>query len=92
MPNIALFEIEEETVGCVDVRTGCPFGWKCQEIGTTIGPVFGCRRVICTVGTMPEDIGRKCVPCDEGERLDDTGKRCKRCSSKSISFGGIITS
>ena len=91
MPNIPFSDFEEG-LGCVDVRTGCPLGWKRKEVGASIGPIHACQRVICTVGTKPEDIGRKCVPCDEGERLDNSGKNCKRCSRKSISLGGIVTS
>ena len=90
MPNIAT-SLGEEAVRCVSVRTGCPLGWKRQEPYSR-SPIDRCRRVICTVGTKPEDIGRKCVTCKEGERLDDSGKRCKRCNSRSISLGGFATS
>ena len=92
MANIPLFELEDEGIGCVDVRTGCPFGYKREEVGYTEGPLYSCTRVICKVGTKPEDIGRKCVPCDEGERLNDRGNRCRRCGGKSFSLGGIVTS
>jgi len=91
MPNIPVFDEEEEANGCVLPTKGCPPGYVRQDVGSTNGPIFGCRRIACRVGTPEEDIGRTCIPCDPGEALNEVGTGCRRCRRDQFSLGGIIT-
>lgn len=91
MPNVPLFDPEEEAHGCVSNTTGCPIGWVRQEVGATRGPIFGCRRISCRVGTPEEDIGKTCLPCEPGQVLNEKGTSCRNCPGDEVSEGGIIT-
>ena len=91
MPNVPRSDPEEEANACVARTTGCPLGWVRKDIGATTGPIFGCKRISCRVGTPVEDIGKTCVPCERGEALNEKGTNCRRCAKDEVSDGGIIT-
>lgn len=89
-PNIATSEEEIANV-CVDVRTGCPFGFVILDRGPSSGIVPGCMSVSCNAQSPPEDVGVKCIPCRPGERLNKNGKSCIACGRKETSPGGPIS-
>jgi len=60
MPNIPRFGEREEANGCVLPTTGCPPGYVRQDVGLSRGPIFGCRRIACRVGT-PEAMSTRPV-------------------------------